>query len=364
MDRPVRAAVGMSGGVDSSAAAWLLQQQGYEVIGVTMKLFGNDDIAVQGESRCCSLDDVEDARAVARRLNIPHYVFNFGEEFRRCVMDPFAAAYERGETPNPCVECNRCLKFGVMLRRGQELDWDMAATGHYVRLERDEGAGRWLLKRAAHREKDQSYVLWSLDQQQLAHSLFPLGGLSKAEVRQIAAEQGFVNARKGESQDICFVPDGDYAAFIRRYTGRDYPAGPFVDEDGKVLGTHEGIIAYTVGQRRGLGVSSDHGRLYVKQIRLADNTVVLSGNDSLFSAVLEAGGVNLIVCGRLDGPVRLSAKVRYRMEEQPCTVWQTGEDTIRVAFDRPQRAVTPGQSVVLYDGETVVGGGVIRRTVG
>ena len=251
-----------------------------------------------------------------------------------------------------------------MLRRGQELDWDMAATGHYVRLERDEGAGRWLLKRAAHREKDQSYVLWPLDQQQLAHSLFPLGGLSKAEVRQIAAEQGFVNARKGESQDICFVPDGDYAAFIRRYTGRDYPAGPFVDEDGKVLGTHEGIIAYTVGQRRGLGVSSDHGRLYVKQIRLADNTVVLSGNDSLFSAVLEAGGVNLIACGRLDGPVRLSAKVRYRMEEQPCTVWQTGEDTIRVAFDRPQRAVTPGQSVVLYDGETVVGGGVIRRTVG
>ncbi len=197
MDRPVRAAVGMSGGVDSSAAAWLLQQQGYEVVGVTMKLFGNDDIAVQGESRCCSLDDVEDARAVARRLNIPHYVFNFGEEFRRCVMEPFAAAYERGETPNPCVECNRCLKFGVMLRRGQELDWDMAATGHYVRLERDEGAGRWLLKRAAHREKDQSYVLWPLDQQQLAHSLFPLGGLSKAEVRQIAAEQGFVNARKG-----------------------------------------------------------------------------------------------------------------------------------------------------------------------
>ena len=363
MAQKIRAAVGMSGGVDSSVAAWLLKEQGYAVIGVTMKLFGNDDIAVQEESRCRSLDDVEDARAVARRLAIPHYIFNFGDEFRRQVMAPFAAAYERGETPNPCVECNRCLKFGAMLRRVRELDWEKAATGHYVRLEQDPGAGRWLLKRAAHREKDQSYVLWSLNQDQLAHSLFPLGGLTKDEVRQIAAEQGFVNARKRESQDICFVPDGDYAAFIRRYTGKDYPSGPFVDEAGHVLGTHEGIIAYTVGQRRGLGVSSNHGRLYVKQVRPEDNTVVLSENSSLFSSTLEADRINLIACSRLDGPVRLTAKVRYRMVEQPCTVRQTGDDTIQVTFDQPQRAVTPGQSVVLYDGDTVVGGGIIRRTL-
>ena len=363
MAQQIRAAVGMSGGVDSSAAAWLLKEQGYAVIGVTMKLFGNDDIAVQGESRCCSLDDVEDARAVARRLAIPHYIFNFGDEFHRQVMAPFAAAYERGETPNPCVECNRCLKFGAMLRRGRELDWEKAATGHYVRLEQDPGAGRWLLKRAAHREKDQSYVLWPLNQDQLAHSLFPLGGLTKEEVRQIAAEQGFVNARKRESQDICVVPDGDYAAFIRRYTGKYYPSGPFVDEAGHVLGTHEGIIAYTVGQRRGLGVSSNHGRPYVTQVRPEDNTVVLSENSSLFSSTLEADRINLIACSRLDGPVRLTAKVRYRMVEQPCTVRQTGDDTIQVTFDQPQRAVTPGQSVVLYDGDTVVGGGIIRRTL-
>lgn len=364
MDRQIRAAVGMSGGVDSSVAAWLLKEQGYDVMGVTMRLFGNEILAVQGESRCCSLDDVEDARAVARRLEIPHYVFNFGEPFRRCVMEPFAAAYERGETPNPCVECNRCLKFGAMLQRGRELNWEKIATGHYVRLEQDGGSGRWYLKRAAHREKDQSYVLWSLDQEQLEHSLFPLGGLSKDEVRQIAQEQGFVTARKGDSQDICFIPDGDYAAFIRRFTGRDYPAGPFVDEAGRVLGTHEGIIAYTIGQRRGLGVSSNHGRLYVKQVRPGDNTVVLGDNSSLFAATLEAEHINLMACERFTAPVRLTAKVRYRMTEQPCTVEQTGEDTIRVTFDSPQRAITPGQSVVLYEGETVVGGGVIRRVLG
>lgn len=356
-----RVAVAMSGGVDSSAAAWLLKEAGHDLLGITMKLFDSGEAGVEGESACCALDDAEDARAVARQLGFPHYVFNFSSCFRTQVMDRFAAAYEAGATPNPCIDCNRFLKFGALLQRARELDRDKVATGHYVRLDWDPGSGRFLLKKAAHPEKDQSYVLYSLTQDQLSRSLFPLGALSKEEVREIAAAQGFVNARKGESQDICFVPDGDYAAFIRRHTGRSYPSGPFLSEDGRVLGTHGGIIGYTVGQRRGLGVSSSQGRLYVKEVRPADNAVVLSGSDSLFSRSLTADHLNLIPCGRLDGPVRLAAKVRYRMAEQPCTVEQTGPDTVRVVFDSPQRAVTPGQAVVFYDGDTVVGGAVILK---
>ena len=356
-----KVAVAMSGGVDSSAAAWLLKQEGHELIGVTMKLLGGGEGSAEGESACCSLDDAQDARAVARQLGFPHYVFNFARPFREQVMDPFAAAYERGETPNPCIQCNRALKFGALLRRARELDREAVATGHYVRLDYDRGAGRFLLKKAAHREKDQSYVLYCLTQDQLSHSLFPLGALSKAEVRSIARQAGLATAQKGESQDICFVPDGDYAAFIRRHTGRDYPPGPFLSQEGRVLGAHAGIVGYTVGQRRGLGVSSSQGRLYVKEIRPADNAVVLSGNDGLFSRSLTARNLNLIPCARLDGPVRLAAKVRYRMAEQPCTVEQTGADTVRVTFDQPQRAVTPGQAVVFYDGDTVVGGAVIEK---
>jgi tRNA-specific 2-thiouridylase len=356
-----RVAVAMSGGVDSSAAAWLLKEQGFDLIGVTLKLFDNGDLGVVGESSCCSLDDVEDARAVARQFGFPHYVFNFTQCFREQVMDRFVTAYESGETPNPCIDCNRYLKFGSLLQRARELDRDKVATGHYVRLDFDQGSGRWLLKKAVHPEKDQSYVLYCMTQNQLAHSLFPLGNLSKPEIRAIAAEQGFVNARKGESQDICFVPDGDYAAFIRRHTGKDYPSGPFLDESGQVLGVHQGIIGYTVGQRRGLGVSSNHGRLYVKEVRPAENTVVLSDNNSLFSKKLTANRLNLIAAEKLDGPVRLRAKVRYRMPEQPCTVEQTGPDVLQVTFDQPQRAVTPGQAVVLYDGDTVVGGATIVK---
>lgn len=356
-----KVAAAMSGGVDSSAAAWLLLQEGHQLIGVTMKLFHNGDLGVEGESACCSLDDVEDARAAARQLGFPHYVFNFSQCFRKEVMDRFAAAYEDGATPNPCIDCNRYLKFGALLQRARELDCAKVATGHYVRLNFDQGSGRWLLRKAAHPEKDQSYVLYSLTQDQLAASLFPLGDLSKEEIRAIAGAQGLINARKRESQDICFVPDGDYAAFIRRHTGKTYPAGPFLNEAGQILGTHEGIIGYTVGQRRGLGVSSNHGRLYVKEVRPADNAVVLSGNDSLFSRSLTADKLNLIACETLDGPVRLRAKVRYRMAEQPCTVEQTGPDAVRVTFDQPQRAVTPGQAVVFYDGDTVVGGATIQK---
>ncbi len=354
-----RAAVAMSGGVDSSAAALLLLRQGYELTGITMKLFSGEDIGTEMESACCSLDDALDAKEVARKLGFPHYVFNFSSEFRCHVMDPFVRSYEAGRTPNPCIECNRSLKFGALLRRARELGMDRVATGHYVRLERDAATGRHLLRKARHLEKDQSYVLYCLTQEQLSASLFPLGDLSKEEVRELAEQAGLVNARKRESQDICFVPDGDYPAFLRRYTGKEYPAGPFVDEEGKVLGTHRGIPCYTVGQRRGLNVSSSTGRLYVKEIRPEDNTVVLSHGSSLFSDTLTADHVSFIPFDRIPSPLRLRAKVRYRMAEQPCTVEQTGEDTIRVQFDSPQRAITPGQAVVLYDGDLVVGGGTI-----
>ena len=344
------AAVAMSGGVDSSAAAWLLQQQGYNLIGVTLEMFHREEPS----------SDIADAKAVAAQLGFEHHAFDFSGCFCREVMDPFVAAYEQGLTPNPCVECNRTIKFGALLDKALELGADKLATGHYARVEQDP-SGRYLLRKALHPEKDQSYVLYSLSQHQLGHTLLPLGTLSKEEIRDIAARQNLISAHKSDSQDICFVPDGDYAAFIHRHGGKEYPTGEFRSPDGRVLGTHQGIVHYTMGQRRGLGVSSNQGRLYVTEVHPEDNTVILSDNDSLFSRTFTARRLNFIPFDRPDGPMRLKAKVRYRMVEKPCTLEMTGEDEVRITFDQPQRAITPGQSVVLYDGEYVVGGGIIAR---
>lgn len=356
-------AVAMSGGVDSSVAAWLLRQGGWETAGVTLRLFQPEDLAPGRGEACHALQDAEDARAVAAQLGIPHYTLDLSDRFAQCVMDPFAAEYEAGRTPNPCVVCNRTIKFGALLEEADKLGYPLLATGHYAQVERDEGSGRFLLKQALHPEKDQSYVLWSLTQAQLARVRLPLGRLSKDEIRSIAQAQGLVSARKRDSQDICFVPDGDYAAFLQHHTGREYPSGPFLDTSGNVLGTHQGIIHYTVGQRRGLGVSSSQGRLYVQQVRPEDNAVVLGDNASLFRRTLTARELNLIPMERLEAPLKVWAKVRYRMAPQPAVLEQTGPDTALVTFEQPQRAITPGQSVVFYDGDLVVGGAVIQGTL-
>ena len=348
--------IAMSGGVDSSVAAFLMKEQGCQCIGATMKLFHNEDIGVKRTKTCCSLEDVEDARSVAFRLGIPYYVFNFSDDFKGQVIDRFIAAYERGATPNPCIDCNRYLKFERLYERARILGCDAIVTGHYARIEQENG--RWLLKKSLDESKDQSYVLYSLTQEQLAHTRLPLGAMHKSETRRIAEEQGFYNADKPDSQDICFVPDGDYAGFIARFTGHGCPAGDFVDEEGHVLGRHKGIVHYTVGQRKGLGIAAD-APLYVKQIDAASNRVVLSGNESLFSRELTANDFNWIAYDVPPRELRASARVRYHQREQAATVTVLGDGRVHLVFDEPQRAITPGQAVVLYDGDTVLGGGSI-----
>ena len=348
--------IAMSGGVDSSVAAFLMKEQGCQCIGATMKLFHNEDIGVKRTKTCCSLEDVEDARSVAFRLGIPYYVFNFSDDFKGQVIDRFIAAYERGATPNPCIDCNRYLKFERLYERARILGCDVIVTGHYARIEQENG--RWLLKKSLDESKDQSYVLYSLTQEQLAHTRLPLGAMHKSETRRIAEEQSFYNADKPDSQDICFVPNGDYAGFISRFTGHDCPAGDFVDEEGHVLGRHKGIMHYTVGQRKGLGIAAD-APLYVKQIDAASNRVVLSGNESLFSRELTANDFNWIAYDVPPRELRASARVRYHQREQAATVTVLGDGRVHLVFDEPQRAITPGQAVVLYDGDTVLGGGTI-----
>jgi len=342
----------MSGGVDSSVAAWLLKEQGYDLAGAMMKLFVSEV-----ESGCCSAADAQDAREVAQRIGIPFYVFNFVDDFAAQVIDRFVAAYQSGATPNPCIDCNRYLKFERFLRRADELGIEKIATGHYARITKE--GSRRLLKKGLDPSKDQSYALYTMTQDQLARTLFPLGELSKAEAREIAAAQGLVTAQKRDSQDICFAPGGDYAGFIEGYTGVPAAPGFFKDTLGSTLGEHKGIIHYTIGQRKGLGISAGQP-IYVCRVCPQTNTVVLGGQEELYAKTLTARDINLIAADRLDGPVQMRAKIRYNQTEQPATVWQLDEDTLRVEFAEPQRAITKGQAVVLYDGDVIVGGGVIE----
>lgn len=353
-----QAMIAMSGGVDSSVAAYLMQQAGYDCMGVTMKLYENEDAGVPRGHTCCALDDVEDARRVAYALGMPHYVFNYKDAFREQVMARFAAAYQRGATPNPCLDCNRYLKFGLLETRARALGCEVLATGHYARIEQLPD-GRYTLRKAVDASKDQSYVLAWLTQEQLAHTRFPLGGLHKTEAREIAEAHGFCNAHKHDSQDICFVPDGDYAEFIRMRTGKTYPHGAFLDTDGNVIGEHSGIIRYTIGQRKGLGVGFGE-RMYVCSKDMQNNTVTLSREDGLYSSRLTAGDFNWILWENAPSePVEVSARTRYNGREAEAMVWADPDGTVHVEFRKPQRAVTAGQAVVLYLGDIVVGGGTI-----
>lgn len=338
--------IAMSGGVDSSAAAVLLKEQGYDCAGATLLLCG---------------DSAEDARTVSEALGMPFFAFNERERFARCVMDKFVSEYCAGRTPNPCIDCNRELKFGAFLDRALSMGYDYIATGHYARVEYDAAAGQYRLLRGLDRAKDQSYMLYQLTQRQLSHLLLPVGEFDKPRIREIAARAGLCNADKKDSQDICFIPDGDHFRFLREYGSVQPRPGDFVDKSGKVLGQHDGIVGYTAGQRKGLGVSGGR-RLYVISKDAEKNTVLLGDDEELFAPSLLASRVNWIL-GTPTGEVRCTAKTRYSQKECACTVTMRDDGTVRVDFLEPQRAITAGQAVVFYAGEVVLGGGTIEGIV-
>ena len=352
---PNRVVVAMSGGVDSSVAALLLNRQGCDVIGVTMKLYDIDQADLPEYYRgCCTLDDVEDARAVCRIMGVPHYVLNVQREFRAFVIDYFRREYENGRTPHPCIACNDKIKFSFLAQRARMLQAAYVATGHYARIEAD-GTGRWALKRGVDADKDQSYVLFGMRQEQLAATLMPVGHYPKSEIRRLAMEAGFPNADKPDSQDICFIPTGDYREFLRERT--DERPGDIVDADGNVLGAHEGIQYFTVGQRRGLGLSGGPPRFV---IRLEPDTrqVVVGSETDLYRDTLYADPVSWVSGVPPVGPVGVTVKIRYKFAEAPATVTAVGDGAL-VRFREPQRAITPGQAAVFYQGDTVLGGGPI-----
>ena len=359
MERKKRVLLGMSGGVDSSGAAVLLQQAGYSVTGCTLRLYDNEALGLPEGSSGCSLEDVEAARAAACRLGIEHFVFNFTDLFRREVMEPFVAEYTAGRTPNPCIQCNRRVKFSALLQRANELGFDYIATGHYARVRYDETGNRYQLLRGLDRAKDQSYFLYPLSQEILSRLLLPLGEYGKDQVRILAAEAGLANARRPDSQDICFVPDGDYMAFLTRFGGLVPREGAFVDRQGRVLGRHRGLEAYTRGQRRGLGVSAPHP-LYVLDKDPERNQVILGSNGELFSRSLIAGEVQWVSIPCPAGEIAVEARIRHTPVSAPAAVRPLPDGRIEVRFVQPQRAVTPGQSVVLYRDDLVLGGGVIQ----
>ena len=358
MQNKETALIAMSGGVDSSVAAYLMVKKGYECMGTTMRLYRNEDIGLCNFHTCCSQKDIDDAAEVAFNLDIPYEVLDFTFDFKDKIIDKFISTYEAGGTPNPCIDCNRFMKFDKLMQFAKEKQLDFVVTGHYARIENKNG--RFLLKKARDLSKDQSYVLYSLTQEQLAHTLFPLGDYEKSETRKIAEENGFVNSKKPDSQDICFVPDGDYVKFMENYTGKHYEKGNYLDKNGNVIGTHEGAVHYTIGQRKGLKIALGEP-VYVFDKNMADNTVSIGEEKLLFKKHLIADEMNWIAFDKITSDIRVKAKTRYREKEQWATVSPLDNGEISLTFDEPQRAMTVGQAVVLYDEDTVVGGGTIKK---
>lgn len=351
--------IGMSGGVDSSVAAYLLKEQGYEVIGMTMQIWQDESRdEVEDHGGCCGLSAVDDARRVCQKIGIPHYVVNFKNDFKNKVIDYFVEEYTKGRTPNPCIACNRYVKWESMLHKALQIGADYIATGHYAKVVYLSDVGRYALKISSAVGKDQTYALYNLTQEQLKHTLMPLGDYDKDTIRKIAKDIGLGVATKPDSQEICFIPDNNYGSYIEQNYDFSIPKGNFVDTKGNVLGKHKGIIHYTVGQRKGLGISFGKP-MYVVEIRPQTNEVVLGENDEIFQKVLYANKLNFMPFETLEGPMRVHAKIRYSHKLSPCVITMQDENTLKCEFDEPQRAITPGQAVVFYDGDIVVGGGTI-----
>ena len=358
-----KALIAMSGGVDSSVAALIMKEKGYDCIGITMKLYDSETGQACRSRTCCTLEDVEDARQVASALSIPYYVLNFKDDFQKKVILPFVETYENGGTPNPCIRCNRFMKHEKLYKKAEELGCDYIVTGHYARIRYDEEKQRYLLLKAKDEKKDQSYVLYFLNQEQLKHSLFPLGEFeTKEEVRAIAEKNGFFNADKPDSQDICFVTSGSYGDFLEKFRGKPYPKGYFVDEEGNKLGKHKGIIRYTIGQRKGLGLALKEP-MYVAGKNLEKNQVILTKGPALYSEALEAEDFNWISMDPPKEEYPVTVKTRYNAKAVPAFVSVKEENNVFLRFEKPERAIAAGQAVVLYDGEIVVGGGTIKKAI-
>ncbi len=358
-----RVMIGMSGGVDSSVAAYLLKEQGYDVIGVTMKLWQDEDEEImEREGGCCSLSAVEDARRVANKIGIPFYVMNFKQVFKDKVIDYFIDEYIKGRTPNPCIACNKHIKSGEFFEKAKQLECDYIATGHYAKIEYDEASDRYLLKKSITEAKDQTYALYNMSQHELEHTLFPLGYYTKDKIREIAAEVGLIVANKPDSQEICFVEDNDYAGYVKSHTNKKIKEGYFIDKEGNILGKHKGIIHYTIGQRKGLGIALGKP-MFVVDILPKKNAVVLGDPEDVFSQGLIASDVNFIPFDDIDEPIRVYAKVRYSGKVSPATVYKEEKGKIKIVFDEKQRAITPGQSVVMYDEDVVIGGATIEKKI-